>query len=85
MVPTVMIVKEPGIAAPRPPRPPAVGAVQIDRNIAKERMVAATGAFFSLLGLLLVSTGDLRRGLIHGRAADYRTGIRMALGLAGGR
>jgi hypothetical protein len=30
---------------------------EIDRNIAKERMVAATSAFFSLLGLLLVSIG----------------------------
>jgi ABC-type antimicrobial peptide transport system permease subunit len=30
---------------------------EIDRNIAKERMVAVTSAFFSLLALLLVSIG----------------------------
>src|SRR6516165_2053564 len=27
LVPTIMIVKEPGIADPRPPRPPGVGGV----------------------------------------------------------
>jgi predicted permease len=53
---------------------------EIDRSIAKERLVAATSAFFSLLGLMLVSIG------IFGVASStvvQRTnelGIRMALG-----
>ena len=53
---------------------------EIDRDIAKERMVAATSAFFSLLGLLLVSIGIF--GVASFTVAQRTTelGIRTALG-----
>jgi ABC-type lipoprotein release transport system permease subunit len=53
---------------------------EIDRNIAKERMVAAISAFFGLLGLLLASIGIF--GVASSTVAQRTTelGIRMALG-----
>jgi predicted permease len=53
---------------------------QIDEDIAKERMVAATSACFSLLGLLLVSIGVF--GVASSTVAQRTNelGIRMALG-----
>jgi ABC-type antimicrobial peptide transport system permease subunit len=53
---------------------------EIERNISKERMVAATSGFFSLLGLLLASIGIFG---VASSAVAQRTneiGIRMALG-----
>ena len=53
---------------------------EIERNVASERMVAVTSAFFSLLGLLLVSIGVFG---VASYAVAQRTGelgIRLALG-----
>lgn len=53
---------------------------EIDRSVARERMVAATSGFFSLLGLLLASMGIFG---VASYAVAQRTkelGIRMALG-----
>ena len=53
---------------------------EIDRNIAKERMVAATSAFFSLLGLLLVSIGIFGVASYTVAQRTNELGIRRALG-----
>jgi predicted permease len=53
---------------------------EIDRSIAKERMVAATSAFFSLLGLLLVSIGIFGVASFTVAQQTSELGIRMALG-----
>jgi putative ABC transport system permease protein len=53
---------------------------EIDRNIAKERMVAATSAFFSLLGLLLVSIGIFGVASYTVAQRTNELGIRTALG-----
>jgi predicted permease len=53
---------------------------QIDRNISSERMVAATSAFFSLLGLLLVAIGLFGVASYTVAQKTSELGIRMALG-----
>jgi len=53
---------------------------QIDRNIAKERLVAATSAFFSLLALLLVSIGIFGVASFTVAQRTSELGIRTALG-----
>ena len=53
---------------------------EIDRSIAKERMVAATSAFFGLLGLLLVSIGIFGVASFTVAQRTSELGIRMALG-----
>jgi ABC-type antimicrobial peptide transport system permease subunit len=53
---------------------------EIDRNIAKERLVAATSAFFSLLGLLLVSIGIFGVASFTVAQRTSELGIRTALG-----
>jgi predicted permease len=53
---------------------------EIDRNIAKERMVAATSGFFSLLGLLLVSIGIFGVASFTVAQRTSELGIRTALG-----
>jgi predicted permease len=53
---------------------------EIDRNIAKERMVAATSAFFSLLGLVLVSIGIFGVASYTVAQRTNELGIRTALG-----
>jgi ABC-type lipoprotein release transport system permease subunit len=53
---------------------------EIDRDIAKERMVAALSAFFSLLGLLLASIGIFGVASYTVAQRTNELGIRMALG-----
>jgi hypothetical protein len=53
---------------------------EIARNIARERMVAATSAFFSLLGLLLVSIGIFGVASYTVAQRTNELGIRTALG-----
>jgi hypothetical protein len=53
---------------------------QIDRNVASERMVAVTSAFFSLLGLLLVSIGIFGVASYTIAQRTSELGIRLALG-----
>ena len=52
----------------------------LDESIATERMVAATSAFFSLLGLLLVSIGIFGVASFTVAQKTNELGIRMALG-----
>ena len=53
---------------------------QIERNVASERMVAVTSAFFSLLGLLLVSIGIFGVASYTIAQRTSELGIRLALG-----
>jgi macrolide transport system ATP-binding/permease protein len=53
---------------------------EIDRNLAQERMVAATSGLFSLLGLLLVSVGIFGVASYTVAQRTSELGIRMALG-----
>ena len=53
---------------------------QIDDSIAKERMVAATSAFFSFLGLLLASLGLFGMASYTVAQRTNELGIRLALG-----